>query len=132
MGERLIFQVNIKANTMNILCIYLFTGAGGDSRFFDFTGITNNSQQHQHSNAIDIIQPDNHISEDEIGLASLSSNGTGAGVGIGSVNSQQRSLSISETEDFDGPFVGKGIASVDCTPSPYDRHALRYKVNLKS
>ena len=31
-------------------------------------------------------------------------------------------------EDYNGPFVGKAIALVDCTPSPYDRHALRYKV----
>jgi len=30
---------------------------------------------------------------------------------------------------YNGPFDGRAIALVDSTPSPYDRHALRYKVS---
>lgn len=30
--------------------------------------------------------------------------------------------------EYSGPFQGRAVALVDCTPSPYDRHALRYKV----
>ncbi|CAG7822827.1 unnamed protein product [Allacma fusca] len=33
----------------------------------------------------------------------------------------------SKDNEYDGPFVGKALALVDCIPSPYDRHALRYK-----
>lgn len=34
--------------------------------------------------------------------------------------------------EYNGPFQGRAVALVDCTPSPYDRHALRYKVIIFS
>lgn len=30
--------------------------------------------------------------------------------------------------EYNGPFEGRAVALVDCIPSPYDRHALRFKV----
>lgn len=34
-----------------------------------------------------------------------------------------------EREEYSGPFDGQAVALVDSTSSPYDRHALRYKVS---
>jgi hypothetical protein len=33
---------------------------------------------------------------------------------------------------YTGPFVGRARALVDCTPSPYDREALRFKVRPRT
>lgn len=57
----------------------------------------------------------------------LNSSGAGSLSDSGSTTSTTGGGS-SSMEDYNGPFVGKAVALVDCTPSPYDRHALRYKV----
>jgi len=60
---------------------------------------------------------------------------------INSCDNQLSSLTLAEngagsssdgyngSEEYNGPFQGRGVALVNCTPSPYDRHALRYKVS---
>ena len=81
---------------------------------------------HSHSDAINIGQPgscSHHQISEEDSLPN-SINGVGGG-GSSGRNSQLGSL----PDDYNGPFVGRAVALVDCTPSPYDQKALRYKVN---
>jgi len=68
------------------------------------------------SSAIDIIGTSAQCGSSEEELSSIPSAGRG-------------SLSLSETEEYTGPFVGRALANVDFISSPYDRHALSYKVS---
>ena len=47
-----------------------------------------------------------------------------------SVVSRSRNTSTDTEPLYKGPFLGRARAVVDYTPSPYDRDALRFKVNM--
>lgn len=47
---------------------------------------------------------------------------------VGASSSNRSSLSGEEAEPYTGPFIGRARALVDCHPSPYDPHALKFKV----
>ncbi|KAK3866614.1 hypothetical protein Pcinc_027864 [Petrolisthes cinctipes] len=46
---------------------------------------------------------------------------------VGASSSNRSSLSGEEAEPYTGPFIGRARALVDCHPSPYDQHALKFK-----